>query len=365
MSRAAFFLRHLALPLAAGALLAACASNGPAPSYDPASGAGAQADSFIKTLRPGMTKNVRRVAVTSCNVLFAQTSSASAQTSAGIFNHQQRAEASVTQVYTLNGLAPADMQRMADGVCAGAERQLAAAGYEVVSHARLKQSAAFQKLAASGKASPLEFSQGASKYLAFTRGGESLSDDRYLNVAEGLGVAFRQASGESPMIYRGLVMEELGASAVNVTVLIDFAQVQSNQRKGFGSTIGGQNTAQVAGDVALSASGDISFLPHDELKCWDRLGKHECMAGSYARFSSAQPVLVRAPFYERIENTTTTGDTAIAVVTKGLALLGGGTSTSVTRYRVDVKPAAFEATAMEAAKGFVEMASVKASAERR
>lgn len=346
-------------------LLAACASAPPSQRYEAAAGAGAQADSFIRSLRADKARNVQRVAVTSCNVLFAQASSASAQTSAGMFSHTRRAEARVDQVYTLSGLAPADMQRMADRYCALAERQIAAAGYQVVPHEQLRRSAHYQRLMAAGKASPFGFSQGASAYQAYTRQGETISDLRYLNAFEGLGAAFKQASGDTPMFHEGLVLEELGASGVNVTLLIDFAQLASNQRKGFLSSVGGQDVASVAGEVLLSASGDISFLPRDELKCWDRFGKHECHVAMRAQFSSASPVIVNERFYENVENTTTTGDTAVAVLTKGLALFGGGSSVNTTRYRVDVSPARFESVAAEAAKGFFDMALAKSASARR
>ena len=165
-------------------------------------------------------------------------------------------------------------------------------------------------------------------------------------------------------------MDQFGADGININLLVDFAQLESSgASRGF--QLAEVNEAKVSGEVGLSITGDVSFRLAKHMDCWDRFGKRECMVknGNTPMFSSKMPVLMQEPFYETVEDTTTTGDKATAVITKGLALLsamGGVSSTSydTTRYEVRVNPGQFGGAAVTGAERFIDMALTTANASR-
>ncbi|MDP2228899.1 MAG: hypothetical protein Q8J78_15640 [Moraxellaceae bacterium] len=362
--------------LAAITLAAGCATTPPPPpTFNAASSAEAQAATFIAPNKeaPKYMKKTGKLAVTSCNVMFAQVSSASASTGAGLFGEVgvNRAEAKVIQLYTLTGLTESQMQTMANSICTGAEDRLRKAGFEVVSSKDLNANANFQGVHKAGKKSPFEFKAGQSKYLVFAPTGQTVFDPRYIGVGGGLSQAFKQASGESSAIYEGRLMDELGADSVNINVLVDFAQLQSSgNAKAF--QLGNKDSASVSGEVKLSISGDLSIKPKSELDCWTRFGKRECMlkAGRTPAFKTKLPVTTDEKFYKAVVNATTTGDKAAAVLTKGLSMIsalggvGGVSSTDVTRYNVEVDAAQFEKVSRKYIDGFLDMAFLSAKSNR-
>lgn len=359
------------------ALLGACAGTPPAPSFDPQSDIRAQAATFIATNKDAKKMgDAGRGAVLACNVMFAHRAAAHAGTGGGLFDHsgKTRAEAKVSVFYTLVGLTDADYQRMTDAICARAEQQLVAQGFQLVPRAELESSPQYQALRAAGRDTPYDFKppNGDSKarYMVYSAGGATLYDARYIGAVSGLGQALKAAKGTSADQMATSVMDGFGADGISINLLVDFAQLQSS---GASKTwqLAAVDKAEVSGEVGLSISGDVSFRLARHLDCWDRFGKRECMVknGNTPMFSSKMPVLMREPFYESVEDTTTTGDKATAVLTKGLAILsamGGVSSTSydTTRYEVRVNPAQFGETAVTGAERFVDMALITASATR-
>jgi hypothetical protein len=362
-------------PLAACAvLLGACASTPPAaPVFDPQSDARAQAAQFIGN--NGKTKNlaeVRKVAVTSCNVLFAESAAAHSGTGGGLFSevgNARRAESKVSVIYTLEGAGDADMQRFANEVCADAERRMQAAGYEIVPTAELVADASFQALMASGKSSPFKYKNGNSTYKVFAPDGYTVYDPRYLGTVGGLGQAFKAAGGNSIEHHHGLVMDRFQASAVAINVMIDFAELQGDGNASPYS-LASKNTAEVQHGVNLGVTGQVEFRPLNKLDCWNRFGKRECMlkAGQSPVFSSSNPVTTREVFYKAVVNTTTTGDKVAAGVTKALSVMaalggvGGVSSQDTTRYSVEVEPEQFTKVSRDGVNGFLDMVFVSARA---
>lgn len=371
------FAMPLRLAAVATALaVAGCATTPPPPpAFNPASAADAQAATFIAPNKeaPKYMKKTGKLAVTSCNVMFAQVSSASASTGAGLFGSVgvNRAESRVTQLYTLTGLNEAQLQTMADGICSGAEDRLRKAGFEVIGSKELAANASYQGLGKAGKPSPYEYKVGQSKYLVFTPKGQSVFDPRYIGVASGLGQAFKQASGESAAFYETRVMDELGADAVNINVLVDFAQLTSSgNAKAF--QLANKDSASVSGEVRLSIAGDVSFKLKSEMDCWNRFGKRECMVkpGRAPVFSTKIPVTADEKFYKAVVNATTTGDKVASGVTKALSLMaaaggvGGVSSSSITRYNVEVDAAQFGSVSRKYVDGFLDMAFLSAKNNR-
>lgn len=369
-------LAVLGTATAVAALLGACGGSAPAkPTFDPQADARAQAATFIGN--NGRTKylgEIKKVAVTGCNVLFAETSAAHAGTSGGLFSEAggySRAEAKVSVLYTLDGMSDEDMQRFANEVCADAENRLKVAGFEIVPTADLLANDAFKALMASGKSSPFNFKSpekgSKTTYKVFAPSGYTVYDQRYIGVAGGLAQAFKAAAGSSAWQHEGRVMSQLGAAAVNINVMIDFAQLQSSgQAKAF--SLASQNKAEVTHGVNLGITGQVEFKPNTQLKCWDRFGKHECMlnANTSPIFSSKNAVTTSEQFYKQVVNATTTGDKVAAGLTKALSIMsamggvGGVSSHDVTRYTVEVEPAQFTKVSRDGVNGFLDMVFLSA-----
>lgn len=367
------FNPKIALFPAFAVLLAACAGKqpDPPPPYDPAAAAEQQAASFIQPGKDAAKnmKTVKKLAITSCNVMFAQTSGATASTGGGLFSEagsKKRAEAKVSIYYTLVGLSEDDMQRMTDAICADARAKLAAAGYDLVPEADLAANEAMIELNKAGRASPFEYKGGGggaeSRYLVFAPGGSTVFDERYIGTMSGLGQAFKQAKGTSAGQYELRVMDELGADAVNINILVDFAELQSSGsgRAGLAS----RNTAKVEGEVGLSVTGQFRIKIADGMKCWDRFGKRECSSDprKWPTYHTKRPIFTGEEFYESVENATTVGDKAGAALTKGLSMLMGGTSVDITRYDVSVNPETFEMVTRKPVDGFIDMSIVTTKA---
>jgi len=362
-----------------GTLTGCASAPKAAPVYDANANALAQAATFIGD--NGKSKHlagVRKVAVTACNVLFAEHSAAHAQTGSGIFGtagNTVRAEAKVSVLYTLNGLDDAAMQQMTTEICINAEQRLTAAGFDVLPRSELMASEAFKALLAAGKSSPFNYKTpgrgSKTTYKVFAADGYTVYDPRYIGTASGLGQAFKAISGDSAVQLEARVMDELKVSGVAINVLVDFAKLEGKgQTKAV--TLGDTNRAEIKHDVDLGISGEIAFKPVDQLGCWDRFGKRECMPNNNGlpTFSSKMPVTTKDIFYKEVVDTTTTGDKLASAATKALAFLAmaggvnGGTSVDTTRYSVEVEPEQFRAVSRKGVDGFMDMVFLTAKSKQ-
>ncbi len=364
------FAKKKMLVPASAMLLAACASTPKTPVFDANASAQAQAAHFIAD--NGKTKymsGVKKVAVLGCNVLFAETSSASASTGEGIFGYtpkdKARVEAKTSVLYTMAGISDADMQRMTNSICADAENRLKTAGLDVTPTSELMKNEAFQQLLAAGKASPFNYKApgkgSKTNYKIFAPNGYTVYDLRYLGSIGGLGQAFKAAGGNSAAQLETRVMKQLDVSAVTINIMIDFAKLESDGMHRAGSLTNKDN-ATVKHGVSLGITGLVDIKPVKELKCWKRFGKDECMLNVVApTFNSKNAVTTNEQFYKAIVNTTTTADKATGMLTTGLATLsalggvGGGSSVNITRYRVDVDAEQFEKLSRKSINGFMDM----------
>lgn len=368
-------------------LLAACLlatgfgkkKGGPPPVFDPSASAASQAERFVAPNKAAARhmKDVGKVVITSCNVMFAYKSNASAGTAGGLFSdvgNTRRVDEKVTVEYTLEGTDDAGFQALTEALCAEAENRVRAAGFDVVPGAELAQNENYRGIHSNAKASPFEYKapgrDSRTRYMVFAPEGQGVYDFRYIGVGAGLGAAFKQAKGESPEMYEGRVVDEMKASAMRINLLVDFAQLASDGHRSFGG-LASKNKAKVSSDVRLSVSGDVTIKPESTFKCWERFGKRECMgdANKQPGFATANAVVSQDAFYREVRNATTTGDKIGAGVSKGLAVLsamGGVSSTSfdITRYSVDVDPEIYAAEVTKYGLGFIDMALARAQALR-
>ena len=366
------------LLVASMAVIAGCASTPPPPpSYNPADSAATQAATFVGANKSAKNmQKVKKVALTACNVMFADKSSASASTGAGLFGDPasgdtRRVDERVVVVYTMVGLDDAVMQKMTDDICNDAEKRMADSGLEVVPRSELAKNENYQKMLEAGRKSPYEFKIGQNTYKVFSASGASIFDPRYIGTMSGLGQAFKQAKGGSAAQLETRMMNEMGVDSVQMNMLVDFAELASDgNAKGF--QLANKDSAKVTSKVQLAVSGDIRVQPASELKCWKALGgRTDCMMKNNASpvFFTKIPVRADESFYKQIRNATTTGDKVASGVTKGLAVLSamGGvssSSTSITRYEVDVEPAQFAQVGRKYMDGFMDMLFLTANNAR-
>ncbi len=361
----------LLLASASAMLLVGCASAPKAPVFDTNASAQAQAANFIADNgKTKYLKDVKKVAVLGCNVLFAETSSASAGTEGGLFSTAggvSRAEAKVTVLYTMAGISDADMQRMTNSICKDAEDRLKNAGMEVTPTSELMKNEAFQQLLSAGKTSPFNFKSPAkgskTTYKIFAPSGYTVYDMRYLGALGGFGQAFKAAGGNSAAQLETRVMKQLDVSAVTINIMIDFAQLEGDGTKAALGGLASKNSANVQHGVSLGITGLVDVKPNSELKCWKRFGKDECMlnVAPPPTFNSKTAITTNEQFYKAVVDATTAGDKAAGAFTKGLSMLAaaggvsGTSSVDISRYRVEVEPAQFEKVSRKSVDGFMDM----------
>lgn len=366
--------------LAAALTLAGCAGKtAPPPAFNPAQSAADQAATFIA---PGKNagkymQDVKKVAITSCNVMFAYKSNASAGTSGGMFAEAGgtvRAEAKVLVEYNLHGMDDTSMKKLTEEICAAAEASTRSAGFDVIPAKTLAASANFQGMHKNARQVPFEYKapgQGEkTRYMVYAPAGQGIFDPRFIGMAAGLGAAFKAAKGDNPFQYESKLMDELGADAMRINILVDFAEVTSDGHSN--GMLASKNTANVSGEARLSVSGDMSILLKSELNCSGKDARRQCYAdmGKVPSFRTARPVVSADKFYKAMRNETTTGDKVGSAVTKGLAMLAmasgtrGGTSVDITRYGIDVDPAQYGGEVKKYAGGFVNMLMVSAKSAK-
>jgi len=167
------------------------------PAYDPAASAASQAASFVA---PGKAAkfmaDVRKIAITSCNVMFAFKSNGSAGTQGGLFSQAggvTRAEAKVKVEYNLQGMDDASMQTLTNEICARAEDQTRAAGFDVVPAADLATNEDFQGMHQNARPIPFEYKASgkgtSTRYVVYAPEGQGVFDPRFIGTSAGLGAA--------------------------------------------------------------------------------------------------------------------------------------------------------------------------------
>lgn len=331
----------------------------PAPKFDAGASAASQASQFIAVKDKRPSKTMGKAFLSECNVLFGLETSASASTSSGLLPSSDRArrtESKVKSIFYLKGMDDAGMQALANEICANAEAKLGSTGYQMVPRASLASNPRFQAMLANGKVSPYDFKAGKSSYRIFGAPGSTVFNPQYLGIGGGLSMALKQAKGDSPWIHEAVLIEELGADAVRVNVLLDFSSLDSND-SGW-DRWASKDTAEVKAEVSFALSGTISILPTTGISCHERLGMHECLpdGNKMAIFSTKNPLLSGEKFYTSIEDSTKASDTVASVLVSVLAMANGGGSTlSIKRTDVNVDPATYVDLATRSAAGFVEM----------
>ncbi|MBI3300087.1 MAG: hypothetical protein HYZ75_18120 [Elusimicrobia bacterium] len=328
------------------------------PTYDANATPQSQASVFIGAQNTNLLTN-KKAFVSECNVIVGFQTGASAGTTAGLLSNQGgRADSKVISMYYLKGITDEQLQALTDAVCADAEARLGSSGYSVVPQAQLQANPLFQKLNANGKASPFDWGVGKNKYKVYAAKGSTVYNPKYLGAGGGLAMAMKQASGNAPAFMEANLVDELGADAVRLNVVLDFSSVQGD---GHGKWIK-KDSASVKGKVLFAVSGSVTVVPKDGVTCSKRFGNRECYTPKkLAALNLKYPVTTEDKFYTEIKDATTTGDKVAAVATKAIALLGAlagstGSSSSTKRTDVNIDAPAYDSVAKKQVGNFIDMA---------
>lgn len=268
-------------------------------------------------------RGIRRVAVTQFAVQFVTADSISGETAGGFGSNS----ASVTGHYKLSGVGQAEFQAAADAFHAEFERQLQAAGLEVVPKAQVLASPIWQRLAATGQTLPTvteETTTVAPQGLALFGVSRAVLEPAQ-NARSGSGVgglgnllgAVSAIGNIAQAVSQGGDNTELqnelgGAALLEVTMRVHFARLTNHNRGFFGRM---SNTAKVSAAVAPSIT--MARLS---------VGQNGAAVG----FELQRPLTLDASALSEMRKASkTSGETAAAI---GLGLLraaiGAGSSSS-------------------------------------
>jgi len=361
----------LAYPILAvttsAALLSACASGPKAPPrYNASASPQAQAAQFIEAINKKGNNGVQKVGLTTCQVAFATHQSGSSQTSGHFFDTRKNTvEAKVRQHYYLKGISDAELQSLAEQMCAEGERQLIAAGFDVVPSSQIRQMPEYQEFYAAGTPSPFKTEIAKTEYTVVAPAGFAITDESTTNRAAGglggIANAFKQAGGANAATKEATLGFKNGFAPARLLYTVDVASIE--ERKG---VMGVNNTAEVSATVNLQVGGQLMLVPLDAMgKRSPRDETRFYIANSVPTYLSKLPVTDDTVFYSSVEEVTSTGDKLAdgfsKVVGFAAALAGGtGMSTDTTRYNVNVRPELFSKQATAHAAAFVAMAAYSA-----
>lgn len=310
--------RRLVLALAVGACAAgAWAKDKPAVDFDPAMPAATGARELITASDVGPLRELRQVAIAAFNVEFVTSSSSSAQ--ARELGRTGTTGLNVT--YRLTGVGPQEMQQATDTLHQAFRKQLQDAGVEVLPIEQVRATAAWRKLAAGGKPTPLERSGKDTRGLVFSAdavpvwGVTAASGGNAFSALAGVGQAM------SSIVTQGELITELGVPIVTVDMKVDFAQLQSNTSSFLGRISG---TAEVKGKVALTLTS-LNVV----------LSKRE--GGS--NLSLTQPLVLQGDAIDGVKDVTSAaGNVALAVLSLAI---GNGGSQTVKEMEAQADPTRF------------------------
>jgi len=327
----------------------------------------AEAGKLLKADKVSKGGNISRLAITSCNVLFANETGANAETQRGFGDSTaQRVEARIDASYTLQGMDPAALQALAEQVCADASTQLAASGYTMVPATEVAAHPEFARLHAKGKPVPYAYERQGTQYTNYAPPGEQVIDLNYLSTRDVFGAAFSAMSTtENPAFIEGKLLNDLQASGAHINVMVDFAKPKSNRVKGFFGKIAGNDTAKVEAKMQLSISGLITLIPLEHIDCSSGycLGAND--ASKTPRFTSKEPLLSGENAVLEVVDIQSkgekAGELAVNAMATVIALSGySSATTSIERNGVVVDPAIYQTEVRRMAREFVGMAAVLA-----
>lgn len=359
--------RNIVYPIIIGGLITGCGGmSKPDHKFDQSQSTASQAAQFIDARNTKNNKNLDKIAITSCNVLVGEMTSGSAETGVGAFapssESKGRVDAKVSSFYYLRGISDDQLQQLAEDLCAQAEQGIKS-GREIVPASELASNEHFLKMHEGGKDSPFEFTPPGSKakYKVLAPKGQKVFNPAYVGTGKALSMAFSQASGNSPLMHEGRLIDSLKADAAHIDIMVDFAKLE-------GSSDGMQkyasrDTASVKGEVRLAVRGQVMFVANESMKCWKApfSGKQECMTnGNNPEFILKYPIIAKENFVTEIKDETSTGDKVGGAITQAIGMMaavggGRGSSVSITRTGVVVDPSQYAALTKKSFGHFLEM----------
>ena len=333
LSRPAFFTRHRLAAAAAAVLLqvavpAAQAADLPKPvAVDASFNAAAVAASGFTIADTKALKGITRVAVPVFVVDFVTADNVRTQTS----GFASAGRASSAMYYKLLGVGEPDFQALTDAMYLGFLQRLTDSGLQVLGMDEVQASAAYRKLAAGGKKTPIKSdnntvlsAQGSNVY-GFARGntGPIKPASGLFGALAGIGDGF---SAVGDMMESIELAKQLNAATIEVRLRVNFVEL-ADENKGFFGRL--SNTASTSGKAFPSIDGVMVQVQQADWRSSMMLNK----------------VLVLDPgvFAEVREKPTTAGDVAGAVLV-GLIRLASSSkdSSSSTEMEAIADPARYK-----------------------
>lgn len=264
-------------------------------------------------------KGVKRIAVNSFNLVFV----------IGSYGSGSAGKASVAARYSLQGVGAKEFQDITDQAYNEFLSDLGKAGFDLVPMEVLRANASFVKLQAAGQATGTKREEA----IAFAPNGLTVAPLALAALARdsGLGSSLAVFSAVTNTIgsandLNGLA-QSLDATVVDVTAVIDFAEIQ-NTSSGLFGRLTGNNTASVKSRAAPRIVTELTSL------------RFFTPAQKASEFNLTKPLaLPNDTFTEVVQQnstSTTAGNIAGALLS---AAIGGGSRHETKDYQVMADPA--------------------------
>jgi hypothetical protein len=312
----------LALALAAGANSVWAARDVPDPVQLLAGAAlTPEVSEAVDVKRASDFKGVKKVAVNSFNLVFV----------IGSYGSASAGKASVAARYTLQGVGAKEFQEITDKAYADFLSDLGKAGFELVTLDVLRGNPSFVKLQAAGQPTGTKREEA----IAFAPNGLTVAPLAMAALARdsGLGSSLAVFSAVGSTIgsandLNGLA-QSLDATVLDVTAVIDFAEIQNTSGGLFGR-LTGNNTASVKSRAAPRIVTELTSL------------RFFTPAQKASEFNLKKPLaLPNDTFTEVVQqnsSSTTAGNIAGALLS---AAIGGGSKHETKDYQVIADPAQY------------------------
>lgn len=312
---------HIALAAILVIGLGGCASGGPKNPDTTGTPETKKEGIFFKTAKADLTgsakafKEDRRIAVPFYRITFTKTSKGTAR--ARELMGKASMNVSQTLISSMNGVSEAAFQRITDQAYDDLLARLKDAGYDVL---------------------PLEEVQKAATYAALSQDYPDIDDDSSVCVPTG-----GKFPGQiSTLGKNAALMADIKAGTMIVNLSVNYASLTKTEESGISSWTAGVDISQVA-----HVDGKIDMFTYAGAKCNSFNG---CW-GEQGTLHLGQSVHSEKAF-GTLKDATTTGDTVVNILDKGLGLMQGQLKfgDKVRRVVMEADEAKYEDAALEAIK---------------
>jgi hypothetical protein len=272
-----------------------------------------RATSMLKVVNANGTglSDIKRAAISSFQVQFVTAGAASASS----YEIGKPGRANVNSMIKLVGLAPADFQAITDQLHAQFINDLNAMKIEVVPNEQILAAQAYQKMAASGKPSPIETRTKDTWSSVYAPAGLAVYGVGSSSTAISILAGFTAMSDVMSTLSGNLELaKELNANLITVRLVINFVDTKSSDSSWFSRSSG---QASIAWEFGPSVAAGESMMSISS-------------PTNNATMTLQAPLLINGSAFKEIKDTTSVaGNVGLALLS--LAIGGGNSSTAVSK----------------------------------